>query len=87
MAKWGSEEGAEAGGRYLLAPMFSCHSDLIRGPGLEEDQLSFSVFFWCPLQSSNTSHQRSQSLFWFIMRIGGLVGEPALEENKIKPDS
>lgn len=34
-----------AGGRYLLGPMFSCHSDLIRGPDQEEDQLSLSPLF------------------------------------------
>lgn len=38
-------EGAAAGGRYLWGPMFSCHSDLIRGPDQEEDQLSLSPLF------------------------------------------
>lgn len=32
-------------GRYLLGPMFCCHSDLIRGPDQEEDQLSLSSLF------------------------------------------
>ena len=64
---------AGRGGRYLWGPMFCCHSDLIRGPDQEEDQLSlsppFDVHTHAPLQ-------KTQGLLLFIMRTGGFVGEP-----------
>lgn len=54
----------QQGGRYLLGPMFSCHSDLIRGPDQEEDQLSLSPLFWCaPSELTHThSHRTSEEL-------------------------
>lgn len=61
-------------GRYLLGPMFSCHSDLIRGPDQEEDQLSLSSLFWCTLSElTHTTSEESKPDFlhnenWWLSR-------------------
>lgn len=65
--------------------MFLCHSDLIRGPNQEEDQLSLSPLFWCPpSELPHTALQKSQRLV-FIHHENWWFGESVHKpQSKVK---